>query len=182
MSLKTRAILVLVIGIVMGSGLSIGGGFLSDSQPVSDAALAPDQVRLLAEVMERVKQEFVEPIDDSVLLESAIRGMVSNLDPHSEYLDADEYRDIRVSTTGSYTGVGIEVSQANGVITVITPIAGSPAARADIRSGDRIVGILHKRFPNDFTFVGSISDFHRDGRPHFVIARFHPHQSDPTTQ
>ena len=141
MSLKTRAILVLVIGIVMGSGLSIGGGILSDSEPVSDAALAPDQARLLAEVMERVKREFVEPIDDSVLLESAIRGMVSNLDPHSEYLDADEYRDIRVSTTGSYTGVGIEVSQADGVITVITPIAGSPAARADIRTGDRIVGI-----------------------------------------
>jgi carboxyl-terminal processing protease len=141
MSLKTRAILVLVIGTVMGLGLSIGGGVLSSKPPLSNDERALDQARLLAEVMERVKREFVEPIDDTALLESAIRGMVSDLDPHSEYLDADEYRDILISTTGSYTGIGIEVSQAEGMITVITPIAGSPAARADIRSGDRIIAI-----------------------------------------
>ena len=141
MSLKTRAILVLVVGTVMGLGLSVGGGVLSGSPPLSDDELALDRAHLLAEVMERVKRDFVEPIDDNELLESAIRGMVSDLDPHSEYLDADEYRDIRISTTGSYTGIGIEVSQADDKITVITPIAGSPAARADIRSGDRIIGI-----------------------------------------
>jgi len=141
MSLKARAILVLVIGTVMGLSLSLGGGMLSSRQAVNPQELTWEQARLLAEVMERVKRDFVEPIDDSVLLESAIRGMVRDLDSHSEFLDADEYREIRISTTGSYTGVGIEVSQADGIITVITPLVGSPAARADIRSGDQIIAI-----------------------------------------
>ena len=100
MSLKTRAILVLVIGTVMGLSLSLGGGFLAQQRP---AAEAPDwdRAHLFAEVMERVKQDYLEPVDDSALLEAAVRGMVSDLDPHSQYLDADEYRDIRISTTGS---------------------------------------------------------------------------------
>jgi carboxyl-terminal processing protease len=67
--------------------------------------------------------------------------MVSDLDPHSQYLDADEYRDIRISTTGSYTGIGIEVTEVDGDIRVITPIAGSPAARSGIRSGDQIIAV-----------------------------------------
>lgn len=141
MSLKTRAILVVVIGMIMGLSLSLGGGLLSSpSQPDPDE-LAWEQARLFAEVMERVKRDYVEPIDDSVLLESAIRGMVSDLDVHSEYLDADEYRDIRISTTGSYTGVGIEVGEVDGIVKVVSPIAGSPAARAGIRSGDQIVAV-----------------------------------------
>ena len=141
MSLKTRAILVLVIGTLMGVSLSVGGGLLAQRGPVEPEELAWDQARLLAEVMERIKRDYVEPVDDSVLLESAIRGMVADLDPHSQYLDADEYRDIRISTAGSYTGVGIEVTQADGVVRVITPIAGSPAARSGIRSGDQIIAV-----------------------------------------
>lgn len=141
MSLKTRAILVVVIGLVMGVSLSVGGGLLSASQAPAEEDLAWQQARLFAEVLERVKQDYVEPIDDSVLLESAIRGMVSDLDAHSQYLDAEEYRDIRISTTGSYTGVGIEVGEIDGEIRVITPIVGSPAARAGIRSGDSIIAV-----------------------------------------
>ena len=123
MSLKIRAILVVVIGVVMGLGLSIGGGLLSDTAPPSQEELAWEQAQLFAEVLERVKRDYVEPIDDATLLESAIRGMVSDLDPHSEYLDANEYRDIRISTTGSYTGIGIEVAEVDDAIRVITPIA-----------------------------------------------------------
>jgi carboxyl-terminal processing protease len=141
MSLKTRAILVLVIGTVMGFSLSIGGGLLADRTEPVKADLSFEQARLLAEVMERVKRDYVEPIDDSALLESAIRGMVADLDAHSQYLDADEYRDIRISTTGSYTGIGIEVGQVDGVVRVVTPIAGSPAARSGIRSGDQIIAV-----------------------------------------
>ncbi len=141
MSLKTRAILVIVIGLVMGLGLSLGGGLLSSPSSPDPDELAWEQARLFAEVMERVKRDYVESIDDSILLESAIRGMVSDLDAHSQYLDADEYRDIRISTTGSYTGVGLEVGQIDGAVRVITPIAGSPAARAGIRSGDQIVAV-----------------------------------------
>ncbi|MDX1507998.1 MAG: S41 family peptidase [Woeseiaceae bacterium] len=141
MSLKTRAILVVVIGTVMGLSLSIGGGLLSSPPAPSDDELAWEQARLFAEVMERVKRDYVEPIDDAELLEAAIRGMVQDLDAHSQYLDAEEYRDIRISTTGSYTGVGIEVTQADGNITVIAPFAGSPAARSGIRSGDIIIAV-----------------------------------------
>jgi carboxyl-terminal processing protease len=141
MSLKIRAILVVVIGVVMGLSLSIGGGLLSNEKPPSQEALAWEQARLLAEVLERIKLDYVEVVDDADLLESAIRGMVSDLDPHSEYLDASEYRDIRNSTTGSYVGVGIEVTQVDDAIRVITPIAGSPAARSGIRSGDELVAV-----------------------------------------
>lgn len=141
MSLKIRAILVVVIGVVMGLGLSAGSRFLDDDKPLNAEELAWEQAQLFAEVLERVKRDYVEPIDDAELLESAIRGMVGDLDPHSEYLDAGEYRDIRVSATGSYTGVGIEVAEINGGIRVITPIAGSPAASSGIRSGDELIAI-----------------------------------------
>ena len=141
MSLKTRAILVLVIGTVMGLGLSLGGGMLAERQQPDEGDLAWEQSRLFAEVMERVKRDYVERVDDSVLLESAIRGMVADLDAHSQFLDVDEYNEIRISTTGSYTGVGIEVSEVDGEIRVITPIVGSPAARSGVRSGDQIIAV-----------------------------------------
>ena len=141
MSLKTRAILVLVVGTAMGLSLSFGGRLLSGEQRSVQVPTSPDQARLLAEVIQRVKSDYVEPIDDSVLMENALRGMLSELDPHSQYLDADEYRDIRISTTGSYTGIGIEVSEVDGKVRVITPIAGSPAARSGIRAGDQIIAV-----------------------------------------
>ncbi|MDH3547850.1 MAG: S41 family peptidase [Gammaproteobacteria bacterium] len=141
MSLKVRAVLVVVIGLVLGLSLSVGGGLIGNNKAPDKEELAWEQARLFAEVLERVKRDYVEPIEDAELLESAIRGMVSDLDAHSQYLDASEYRDIRISTTGSYTGIGIEVDEVGGNILVITPIAGSPAARSGIRSGDQIVAV-----------------------------------------
>ena len=141
MSLKTRAILVVVIGTVMGLSLSLGGNMLSAETAPTEEELAWQHAQIFAEVMERVKSDYVEPIDDAELLESAIRGMVADLDPHSEYLDAEEYRDIRISTTGSYTGVGIEVGEVDGRVHVITPIEGSPAARSGVRSGDEVIAV-----------------------------------------
>lgn len=141
MSLKIRAILVVVIGIVMGLGLSMGGPRLGGSEPGQEAQLAREQAELFAEVLERVKRDYVEAVDDAELIESAIRGMVRDLDAHSEFLDASEYREIRASTTGSYTGVGIEVARIDDVVRVIAPIAGSPAARSGIRSGDELIAV-----------------------------------------
>ena len=141
MTLKIRAILVVVIGVVMGWGLSVGGSFVEQASAPTETDEALEKARLLAEVMERVKRDYVEPIDDAELLESAIRGMVRDLDAHSEYLDASEYRDIRVSTTGSYTGVGVEVAEVDGRLLIITPIAGSPAALAGIRRGDELLAV-----------------------------------------
>ena len=141
MSLKTRGILVLVIGTILGLSLSLGGGVMASREPSDVIKLSQEQARLLAEVMARVKQDYVEPIDDDTLFESAIRGMVADLDVHSQFLDAGEYKDIRVSASGSYSGVGLEVSSEEGRIRVVTPIDGTPAFRAGIRSGDIIVAI-----------------------------------------
>ena len=106
MSLKIRAILVVVVGVVLGFSLSFSGQLMGGAAPDRDT-LALEQAQLLAEVLELVKEDYVESVDDTTLLESAIRGMVSDLDAHSQYLNASEYRDIRASTTGSYTGIGI---------------------------------------------------------------------------
>lgn len=141
MSLKTRGILVLVIGTILGLSLSLGGGVIASREPSDVIKLSREQARLLAEVMARVKQDYVEPIDDDTLFESALRGMVADLDVHSRFLDADEYKDIRISASGSYSGVGLEVSSEDGRIRVVTPIDGTPAYRAGIRSGDIIVAI-----------------------------------------
>lgn len=136
MSLKTAAILVVAVSAVSGLGLYVAE--VQSPPPSEDSAsLSWEQARLFAEVMERVKQDYVQPVDDSELLESAIRGMVSGLDPHSEFLDRDEYRDIRISTSGHYSGVGIEVSTEASELKVISPIDDTPAQRAGIRSGDR---------------------------------------------
>ncbi len=145
MSLKVRAILVVVIGVVMGLSLSIGGSLLGGEGGnrglTSEQERSRQQAELFAEVFEHVKREYVEPIDDAKLLESAIRGMVADLDAHSQFLDAAEYRDIRISTTGSYFGVGIEVARVGDTLRIISPIAGSPAARSGIRSGDELLAV-----------------------------------------
>ena len=142
LTLATRGILVLVIGTILGFGLSFGGGLLARlTPPAKPHDLSWEQARLFAEVMARIKEDYVEPIDDRALVESAIRGMVADLDAHSQYLTADEYQDIRISTSGTYSGVGLEVSAEGGNILVVTPIDGTPAFRAGIRPGDRIVAI-----------------------------------------
>jgi len=141
MSLKTRVILVLVIGTIMGLSLSLGGGVLAKRDKPGSEELSWEQTRLMAEVMDRVRRDYVEPIDDMELMDSAIRGMVSALDRHSEFLDAEEYRNIRNSTSGRYSGVGLEVSTQDGAILVIAPIDDTPAQRAGIESGDEIIEI-----------------------------------------
>ncbi len=141
MSLKTRGILVLVIGTIMGLSLSLGGGLLAERDRPGSKELTWEQSRLFAEVMARVRHDYVEPIDEKELLDSAIRGMVSGLDRHSEFLSAEEYREIRDSTSGKYSGVGLEVSIQENAIMVIAPFDGTPAQRAGIESGDEIIEI-----------------------------------------
>ena len=141
MSLKTRGILVLVIGTVLGLSLSLGGSMLPGRDTSAEQNLTWEETRLLREVMERVRHDYVEPVDETKLMDNAIRGMVSGLDRHSEFLDAEEYRDIRNSTSGKYSGVGLEVSTQDGAIMVIAPIDDTPAQRAGIEPGDEIIEI-----------------------------------------
>jgi len=126
--------------VVLGIVLAASGGVLAQ-RGASDETLPWQEARLLAEVLERVKQEYVDPVDDQELIESAVRGMVTDLDPHSQFLDSDEYEEIRISTTGNYSGVGLEVNMIDGKVSVIAPIEDGPAARAGLRPRDVIVSI-----------------------------------------
>jgi len=110
----------------------------------SDADLPLEALRSFADVFGRIKDDYVEPVDDKTLIESAIRGMLSGLDPHSSYLDADAYRDLQVGTTGEFGGLGIEVGLENGFVKVIAPIDDTPAQRAGLQAGDMIIRIDDK--------------------------------------
>jgi carboxyl-terminal processing protease len=99
------------------------------------------QLELFADVLARVEQDYVTPIDEHAAIEAAINGMLSSLDPHSSYMNASEYRDMQVQTRGEYGGLGIEVTSDDGVVKVVSPIDETPAARAGIQAGDYITAI-----------------------------------------
>ena len=138
---KTRRVALLAAGLVIGLGLGLARGVLADKPTTPGQDVPWQDARLLAEVLERVEREYVDPVDDHQLLQAAIRGMVSSLDPYSAYLDGDEYDDIKISSSGQYSGVGIEVSMEDGQVVVVAPLDGSPAAAAGIRLGDVIATI-----------------------------------------
>lgn len=142
MQVRSRTMLALVTGAILGISASMTGNVLADLRDGSSVEALPwEDARLLAEVLERVRRDYVDNVDDHALMENAVRGMVSALDPHSTFLDADEYDEIRASTTGSYPGVGIEVAAEPDGIKVLRPIEGSPAWRAGVLPGDLIVAI-----------------------------------------
>ena len=109
----------------------------ADQQPAEKLPL--DDLRTFADVFNHIRLSYVEEIDDKTLLENAIRGMLSGLDPHSTYLDAKSFDDLQVSTRGEFGGLGLEVGMENGFIKVIAPIDGTPAVKAGIESGDLII-------------------------------------------
>ena len=96
---------------------------------------------LFGEVFDRVRQDYVTPVPDKKLVESAIRGMLTSLDPHSSYMDAKEYSDMQVQTEGQFGGLGIEVTQEKGLIKIVTPIDDTPGSRAGLKPGDLIVAL-----------------------------------------
>jgi carboxyl-terminal processing protease len=140
MRTKSANALLLAVGIALGLSLGLTHGVLAD-KPAAGADLPWQDARMLAAVLERVKHDYVNPVDDHQLLQAAIRGMVASLDPYSAYLDGDEYDEVKISSSGRYTGVGIDLSIEDEQVVVIAPFDGSPAALAGIRSGDIIVTI-----------------------------------------
>ena len=110
----------------------------------SARAAASDTYRslnLFGDVFEKVRSDYVEKPDDQKLVESAINGMLTSLDPHSSYMDAKSFKDMQVQTRGEFGGLGIEVTQEDGVVKVVTPIDDTPASRAGVMAGDLIVAI-----------------------------------------
>ena len=103
-----------------------------------------DDLRIFADVFGRIKSDYVEKVPDKKLLEQSIKGMLSGLDPHSTYLNEEEYREIKVGTSGEFGGLGIEVGMEDGFLKVIAPIDDTPAARAGVKSGDTVIKLDDK--------------------------------------
>ena len=147
MSIRSRTLATLAAGIVLGVACPLAGnaaaGRKVDAVPSAAAAdsLPWEDARLFAEVYARIKREYVDDVNDHELMEKAVRGMVSALDPHSAFLDSEEFEEIRLSTMGSYPGIGIEVVAEGAGVKILRPIEGSPAEQAGMQSGDLIVKI-----------------------------------------
>ena len=110
------------------------------AQEAADKGVLPlNELRTFADVFDRIKQAYVEEVDDKTLLENAIKGMLSELDPHSAYLKPEAYEDLQINTTGEFGGLGIEVGMEDGYVKVITPIDDTPAAEAGVMAGDLIM-------------------------------------------
>lgn len=141
MKSSTRYSVVLAAGMILGVSLGIGTTVLAERETVNQAtAILPlDELRTFSEVFGKVKGDYVEEVDDKKLLENAIRGMLSGLDPHSAFLNQDEFKDLQVGTTGQFGGLGIEVSMEDGFVKVVSPIDDTPAQRAGVMAGDLII-------------------------------------------
>lgn len=111
------------------------------AQTIAESTLPLNELRNFSSVFEHIRRGYVEDISDKELLDYAIRGMVAELDPHSMYLDEEEYRELQANTQGRFGGVGLEVSTEQGLIRVITPIDDSPSARAGVQAGDILIRI-----------------------------------------
>ncbi|WP_294766152.1 S41 family peptidase [uncultured Rhodoferax sp.] len=113
-------------------------------QTVARSTLAPlplEELQQLAAVFGMVKSDYVEPVDEKKLITDAISGMVSSLDPHSQYFDKKSFKEFREGTSGKFVGVGIEISQEDGLVKIVSPIEGSPAFRAGLKTNDLITKI-----------------------------------------
>ena len=120
--------------------LFIGRFVTAETIPDPEAGELPvDQIRTFAEVFAKIKKDYVEDVEDGILLENAIKGMLEGLDPHSSYLDEDAYLDLQEGTSGEFGGLGIEVGMEDGFIKVISPIDDTPAQKAGLESGDLII-------------------------------------------
>lgn len=139
---KSRLALV-ALGILTLTALTPVLAYETDSvskqQPSPGKQLPLDELKLFTEVFQRIKTVYVEPVDDSQLLGNALRGMVSELDPHSTFLDAEEFADLQTHTTGEFGGLGVKVDIKDGFIRIISPIDDTPAQRAGIQAGDFII-------------------------------------------
>jgi len=142
MSKQFKTALVLVFGIFLGISASLTGNVLANKDEAKGLPL--DQLRNFSDIFSRIKSDYVEDVEDEVLLEHAIRGMLSGLDPHSTYLSPDEYNELRIGTSGEFGGLGIQVGMEDGFVKVISPIDDTPAFKAGLEAGDLIIRLDEK--------------------------------------
>ena len=144
MSKQYKTFLVLVFGIFVGVSVSLTSSVLAEKKTEESAGLPLNELRNFSDIFARVKTDYVEDVDDKTLLENAIRGMLSGLDPHSTYLNSDEYKELKIGTTGKFGGLGIQVGMEDGFVKVISPIDDTPAFHAGLESGDLIIRLDDK--------------------------------------
>ena len=138
MSQKTKIAGWIAVGALAGALTTVS------LQTVARGTLAPlplEELQQLAAVFGMIKSDYVEPVDEKKLITDAISGMVASLDPHSQYFDKKSFKEFREGTTGKFVGVGIEITQEDGLIRVVSPIEGSPADRAGLKPGDLITRV-----------------------------------------
>ena len=140
LSLATTAAIL-----AFGAGLALAPVLAQDKPDQKgtggDKSELYQQLNLFGDVLERVRRDYVEPVDEKTLMENAINGMLAALDPHSSYMNPKVYKDMQVQTRGEFGGLGIEVTMENGVIKVVSPIDDTPASKAGIQSGDLIFAL-----------------------------------------
>jgi carboxyl-terminal processing protease len=129
---------VMISALLLVLTLSLGGGVASKG---NDTAATYENLRLFTEVLSIVQSQYVDEVPPKDIIYNAIKGTLRGLDPHSSFLDPDMYREMQVETSGSFGGLGIEITLRDDVLTVVTPIEGTPAYRAGIQPGDRILKI-----------------------------------------
>jgi carboxyl-terminal processing protease len=132
------------VAVGMVSGLLISVGISAVAQRDGRVSLPVEELRQFADVYGAIKAHYVEPVEDKKLITEAISGMLTGLDPHSAYLDAEAFKELQVGTQGEFGGLGIEVGLEDGFVRVVSPIEDTPAARAGVRAGDLIIKIDDK--------------------------------------
>jgi carboxyl-terminal processing protease len=146
--LKKKNVLILSLGFSLGVFIATSGSVLAERSEIAlentQEALPYDELRAFTEIFGRIKRDYVEPVADKKLLEDAIRGMLTGLDPHSAYLDIEDYKGLMEGTSGQFGGLGIEVTMENGFVKVVSPIDDTPAQRAGLQAGDLVVKLDEK--------------------------------------
>ncbi|PHS71541.1 MAG: peptidase S41 [Methylophaga sp.] len=125
-------------GVILGISLVFGQIVFADKTPAK-ADLPLDELRTFSEIFGRIKNSYVDPVEDKELLKNAIKGMLAGLDPHSTYLDLEDFKELREGTSGEFGGLGIEVTMEDGFVKVVSPIDDTPAARAGVQAGDLVI-------------------------------------------
>ncbi len=139
MSTKRENVFLVLVGLLAGLSISIGTGVVAERDTKATSGLPVEELRTFSDVFGRIKNDYVEDVEDSEMLKNAIRGMLSGLDPHSSYLDQEQFKELQVGTSGEFGGLGIEVGMEDGFVKVIAPIDHTPAERAGIKAGDLII-------------------------------------------
>src|SRR6187455_872214 len=137
MHTRLRSIGFMIVGAVAGVLISLNFQVFADR--ATRTSLPIEELRSFTEVFGAIKQNYVEPVEDKKLITEAINGMLTGLDPHSAYLDAESFKELQVGTQGQFGGLGIEVGMEDGLVKVISPIEDTPAFRAGVKPGDLIV-------------------------------------------